>query len=85
MQAFYKPLAAAVTLALCVGAQAADNERYIVKFKEGKGPSTMAQMKAMGAKMELDLSAHNAAAFPSRLRLSRAWPTIPTWNMSKRM
>ncbi len=63
MQAFYKPLAAAVTLALCVGAQAADNERYIVKFKEGKGPSTMAQMKAMGAKMELDLSAHNAAAF----------------------
>ncbi len=62
-QAFYKPLAAAVTLALCVGAQAADNERYIVKFKEGKGPSTMAQMKAMGAKMELDLSAHNAAAF----------------------
>ncbi|QYJ75068.1 MULTISPECIES: S8 family serine peptidase [Shewanella] len=63
MQSIYKPLAAAVTLALCSGAYAADQERYIVKFKEGKGPSVMAQLKSQGGKMALDLSSHNAAAF----------------------
>ncbi|MBT1445384.1 S8 family serine peptidase [Shewanella sp. JM162201] len=63
MQSIYKPLAAAVTLALCTGAYAAEQARYIVKFKEGKGPSVMAQLNAQGGKLALELDSVNAAAF----------------------
>ncbi|QSX38249.1 S8 family serine peptidase [Shewanella sedimentimangrovi] len=68
MHALLKPSAAAVTLALSsltlgMHANATEQERVIVKFKEGKGPSVMAQLHAQGGKMELDLSRHGAAAF----------------------
>ena len=63
MQFGIKPLTLAVTLGVCFGAQAADTERYIVKFKEGKGPQAKALLKSKGGKMELDLSRHSAAAF----------------------
>ncbi|MDF0534789.1 S8 family serine peptidase [Shewanella sp. A32] len=63
MRALYQLLATVIALPLCSGVFAADNGRYIVKFKEGKGPAVAAMLKSQGAKLELDLAKHNAAAF----------------------
>lgn len=54
------PLAVAVSLAL-MGAAHGD-ERYIVTFKEGKGPQVMSAAKGLGGKVKLQLSAQNAVA-----------------------
>lgn len=63
MRAIETSLTAMLTLALVSGAHAAEQERYIVKFKAGKGPSEMGQLKAQGGKLALELANHDAAAF----------------------
>ncbi|MGL5358337.1 MAG: S8 family serine peptidase [Shewanella sp.] len=62
MGAIETSLTAMLTLALVSGVNAAEQERYIVKFKEGKGPSVMGQLKAQGGKLALELANHDAAA-----------------------
>ncbi|MCL1073499.1 S8 family serine peptidase [Shewanella dokdonensis] len=62
MRSLYQAVAAAILLALGTTAVMA-NERYIVKFKDGKGPAVKAALHAQGAKLELELTRHNAAAF----------------------
>ncbi|QSX34788.1 S8 family serine peptidase [Shewanella avicenniae] len=54
---------AAITLLFSGALVAAEGERYIVKFKQGKGPAVKAMLAANGAKLELDLALHDAAAF----------------------
>lgn len=57
------PLFTAGALALVLSVQAsADNDRYIVKFKEGKGPAIQAQMKQHGGRVTLGLEKRNAIA-----------------------
>ncbi|WP_160152243.1 S8 family serine peptidase [Microbulbifer sp. ALW1] len=51
----------ALALAVAVQASAAD-ERYIVKFKEGKGPAVKAMMEKNGGRSALALEKHNAMA-----------------------
>ncbi|MGL5389925.1 MAG: hypothetical protein ACRDA8_00790 [Shewanella sp.] len=63
MGAIETSLTAMLTLALVSGVNAAEQERYIVKFKEGKGPSVRGQLKAQGGKLALELANHDAAAF----------------------
>ncbi|BDM64159.1 peptidase S8 [Shewanella sp. NFH-SH190041] len=63
MQFSVKPVALAIALGTCFGAYAGDSERYIIKFKDGKEKAVKAQMISSGAKLELDLRRHGAAAF----------------------
>lgn len=57
------PTLIASALALAISAQAgAADERYIVKFKEGKGPAVKAMMEKNGGRSALALEKHNAMA-----------------------
>jgi serine protease len=58
-----KPLAAAVcALGLVTAAQAAEDQRYIVKFKEGKGKAAQVLAEKMGGKKKVDLAKQGAFA-----------------------
>lgn len=58
-----KPIAAAICiLGLATAAQAADDQRYIVKFKEGKGKSAEALSKHWGGKKLVGLDKQSAFA-----------------------
>lgn len=58
-----KPLAAAVcALGLVTAAQAAEEQRYIVKFKDGKGKAAQVLAEKMGGKKKVDLAKHGAFA-----------------------
>ena len=54
-------VALAVTLALAASAAAQDG-RYVVKFREGRGPAGHAALRAAGAQVVLALDPQNAAA-----------------------
>lgn len=58
-------LAAALFLfaGIAVAEQAPDQNRYIVKFKEGKGPQGKAALRRGGAELLVELGPQNAAAF----------------------
>ncbi|MFC6633431.1 S8 family serine peptidase [Microbulbifer taiwanensis] len=57
------PLFAASALALAMSAQvSAADDRYIIKFKEGKGPAVKAQMKQHGGRSALALEKRSAMA-----------------------
>ena len=54
---------AASAIALAVSAQSnAADDRYIIKFKEGKGAAVKAQMRQNGGRSALALDKHNAFA-----------------------
>ncbi|WP_305879905.1 S8 family serine peptidase [Simiduia sp. 21SJ11W-1] len=58
-----KPLAAAIcTLGLVSAVQAGDDQRYIVKFKDGKGKAAAVLAEKMGGKKKADLANHGAFA-----------------------
>lgn len=50
-------------LAIVSGGLAAQEQRYIVKFKPGAGPQGASQLHSLGAKLQLELHEHDAAAF----------------------
>ncbi|MBB5211251.1 S8 family serine peptidase [Microbulbifer hydrolyticus] len=57
------PALCASILALAISTQAsADDDRYIVKFKEGKGPAVTAMMEKNGGRSALALNKRNAMA-----------------------
>ncbi|TLM79313.1 S8 family serine peptidase [Microbulbifer harenosus] len=57
------PTLIASALALAISTQAsASDERYIVKFKTGKGPAVKAMMEKNGGRSALTLEKHNAMA-----------------------
>ncbi len=58
-----KPLTAAIcVLGLVSAAQAAEDQRYIVKFKEGKGKAAQVLAEKMGGKKKVDMAKHGAFA-----------------------
>ena len=48
---------------LALAAPGPDQERFIVKFQEGKGPQGKAALRRAGAELLVDLAAYDAAAF----------------------
>ena len=67
-QRIIKSLVTAMALALGTGAAQAEDQRYIIKFKDGQGNSVKAALKAKGGKVKKSLEHRNlvAATLPAQ-------------------